>query len=64
MKAAANGALNLSVLDGWWIEGFAANPDTGWGIEPSELMDGKGDAADGDAIYPRATGRAALLRTR
>ena len=29
MKAAANGALNLSVLDGWWIEGFAANPDTG-----------------------------------
>ena len=25
MKAAANGALNLSVLDGWWIEGFAAN---------------------------------------
>ena len=51
MKAAANGALNLSVLDGWWIEGFAANPDTGWGIEPSEQMDGKGDAADGDAIY-------------
>ena len=42
MKAAANGALNLSVLDGWWIEGFAANPDTGWGIEPSEQMDGKG----------------------
>jgi glycogen phosphorylase len=51
MKAAANGALNLSVLDGWWIEGFAANADTGWGIEPSELMDGKGDAADSDAIY-------------
>jgi glycogen phosphorylase len=51
MKAAANGALNLSVLDGWWIEGFAANPDTGWGIEPSELMDGKGDTADADAIY-------------
>src|SRR5918993_316497 len=51
MKAAANGALNLSVLDGWWIEGFGANPDTGWGIVPSELMDGKGDAADGDAIY-------------
>ena len=25
MKAAANGALNLSVLDGWWIEGLAAN---------------------------------------
>jgi starch phosphorylase len=51
MKAAANGALNLSVLDGWWIEGFQASHDAGWGIEPSELMNGKGDAADADAIY-------------
>ena len=34
MKAAANGALNLSVLDGWWIEGWNANHETGWGIEP------------------------------
>ena len=51
MKAAANGALNLSVLDGWWIEGWNANHDTGWGIEPSELMDGRGDAADANAIY-------------
>jgi glycogen phosphorylase len=51
MKAAANGALNLSILDGWWIEGWTANHDTGWGIEPSELMDGRGDAADADAIY-------------
>jgi starch phosphorylase len=51
MKAAANGALNLSVLDGWWIEGFRASHDAGWGIEPSELMNGKGDAADADAIY-------------
>ena len=51
MKAAANGALNLSVLDGWWIEGFAANHDAGWGIPPSELMESKGDAADAEAIY-------------
>ena len=51
MKAAANGALNLSILDGWWIEGWNANHDTGWGIEASELMDGRGDAADADAIY-------------
>jgi starch phosphorylase len=29
MKAAANGALNLSVLDGWWLEGF--NGTNGWG---------------------------------
>ena len=31
-KAAINGVLNLSVLDGWWAEGFdGAN---GWGIVP------------------------------
>ncbi|MDQ3225317.1 MAG: alpha-glucan family phosphorylase, partial [Chloroflexota bacterium] len=51
MKAAANGALNLSILDGWWIEGFAANHDAGWGIAPSELMESKGDEADADAIF-------------
>ena len=51
MKAAANGALNLSVLDGWWIEGWEANREAGWGIEPSDLMNGKGDAADAGAIY-------------
>jgi glycogen phosphorylase len=33
-KAAINGAPNLSVLDGWWDEGFAKN--NGWGIEESE----------------------------
>ncbi len=30
MKAAANGGLNLSILDGWWCEGFAEN--RGWRI--------------------------------
>ncbi|MBI4666001.1 MAG: alpha-glucan family phosphorylase [Nitrospinae bacterium] len=30
MKASANGALNLSVLDGWWCEGYGT--DTGWAI--------------------------------
>jgi len=30
MKAAANGALNLSVLDGWWDEGYLG--DNGWAI--------------------------------
>ena len=52
MKAAANGALNLSILDGWWIEGFHASPDAGWGIEPSaELLDDKADKDDAEAIY-------------
>lgn len=51
MKAAANGALNLSILDGWWIEGFEDNPATGWGIVPSSQADGAGDVEDANAIY-------------
>lgn len=31
-KAGLNGAINLSVLDGWWAEGF--NGQNGWGIPP------------------------------
>ena len=34
MKAAANGALNLSILDGWWVEGYAQ--DNGWAIGAGE----------------------------
>lgn len=38
MKAAHNGVLNFSVLDGWWIEGCIEGV-TGWAIgpEPSEI---------------------------
>ena len=39
MKASANGGLNLSILDGWWCEGF--REDRGWSI-------GNGDAYDND----------------
>ena len=31
-KAAINGVVNLSVLDGWWAEGYRG--DNGWGITP------------------------------
>ncbi len=37
MKAAANGALNVSVLDGWWCEGHAQ--DTGWAVGSGEVYD-------------------------
>jgi starch phosphorylase len=37
MKAAANGALNLSVLDGWWDEAYAG--DNGWAIGSGEEYD-------------------------
>ncbi len=33
MKAAHNGVLNFSVLDGWWIEGWIEEV-TGWAIGP------------------------------
>jgi len=45
-KAALNGAVNLSVLDGWWAEGF--NGDNGWGIPPHHTT--YADAAERDRI--------------
>jgi glycogen phosphorylase len=37
MKAAANGRLNLSILDGWWAEGWTQ--DNGWGIPSANVQD-------------------------
>jgi starch phosphorylase len=34
MKVACNGGLNLSILDGWWVEGYAQ--DNGWAIGAGE----------------------------
>ncbi|TFC13044.1 glycosyltransferase family 1 protein [Cryobacterium algoritolerans] len=45
MKAALNGALNLSILDGWWPEYFDGK--NGWAI-PS--ADAAGDSAERDRI--------------
>jgi starch phosphorylase len=33
-KASMNGVINLSVLDGWWAEGYQG--DNGWAIAPHE----------------------------
>lgn len=50
MKAAMNGAINLSILDGWWLEGF--NGKNGWAFEGSQDPDTrKRDAADANALY-------------
>ncbi|HEX2155230.1 MAG TPA: alpha-glucan family phosphorylase [Acidimicrobiia bacterium] len=43
MKAAMNGVPNLSVLDGWWAEGFEG--DNGWAFGSTEPM-GDHEAAD------------------
>ncbi|MEO6941895.1 MAG: alpha-glucan family phosphorylase, partial [Terrimesophilobacter sp.] len=45
MKAAMNGSLNLSILDGWWAEFF--DGENGWAI-PS--ADAAGDAAERDEL--------------
>ena len=37
MKASANGGLNLSILDGWWCEGFREN--RGWRIGDGDVYD-------------------------
>jgi len=37
MKAAANGVLNMSTLDGWWAEAY--RPDYGWAIGHGEVYE-------------------------
>ncbi|ADK86044.1 alpha-glucan phosphorylase [Desulfarculus baarsii DSM 2075] len=51
MKAAANGALNLSVLDGWWAEAF--QPGIGWQIGQGEEYEDEGvqNMLEAGALY-------------
>ncbi len=51
MKAGFNGVINLSVLDGWWGEGYdGAN---GWAIKPaSEILDdGRRNVEESRSLY-------------
>lgn len=53
MKAAHNGVINFSVLDGWWIEGHIEG-FTGWsiGLSPSDIhMGGNTDRMDAEDLY-------------
>lgn len=55
MKAAHNGVLNFSVLDGWWIEGHIEG-FTGWSIGPSPTETGlieNMDTRDADDLYSK-----------
>jgi starch phosphorylase len=50
MKSAANGGLNLSVLDGWWWEAY--DGENGWAIDGSEDADEAAqDARHAQALY-------------
>ncbi len=53
MKAAHNGVPSLSILDGWWVEGYIEGV-TGWSIGRSDAEPGSGadDAADLYAKLP------------
>jgi starch phosphorylase len=49
MKAGINGTLNLSILDGWWAEGFDGH--NGWAIPSSTAEDGRRDDEDARSLY-------------
>ncbi len=51
MKAAMNGAVNVSVLDGWWDEGYVG--DNGWAIGGREQNPDEGaqDWSDAQDLY-------------
>ncbi|HVN56368.1 MAG TPA: alpha-glucan family phosphorylase [Anaerolineaceae bacterium] len=51
MKAAANAVLNLSILDGWWDEGYT--PEIGWAIGRRESYQDPEyqDQVEAEALY-------------
>lgn len=52
-KAALNGGLNVSILDGWWCEGYQADRDAGFAIgDDVELEDLVAqDKKDAESLY-------------
>ncbi|HMK12769.1 MAG TPA: alpha-glucan family phosphorylase, partial [Acidimicrobiales bacterium] len=52
MKAALNGVLNLSVLDGWWAEAYDGS--NGWAIDGDIVLDVDAqDQRHADALFDR-----------
>jgi starch phosphorylase len=51
MKAALNGVVNVSILDGWWVEGYS--PENGFAIGGDSIASGheEQDAADAEALF-------------
>ena len=51
MKAALNGGLNLSILDGWWDEWYDGN--NGWAIPSADVVDDVDhrDEIEANALY-------------
>ncbi|MCL2390871.1 MAG: alpha-glucan family phosphorylase, partial [Endomicrobia bacterium] len=53
MKAAVNGVINFSVLDGWWCEGYNAENENGWTIGSIDRYPDREyqDEVESNAIY-------------
>jgi starch phosphorylase len=51
MKAGANGALNVSILDGWWDEAY--QPQFGWAIPSGATLDRPNidDQAEAEGLF-------------
>jgi len=49
MKVVLNGAINLSVRDGWWAEAY--DPQCGWGIESPEADPDTQDHHDASVMF-------------
>jgi starch phosphorylase len=51
MKAGANGVLNVSILDGWWDEGY--RPELGWAIPSGATLERPAvdDQAEAEGLY-------------
>jgi len=57
MKAGMNGVINLSILDGWWDEGY--DGENGWGIKPAspDLDPHRRDHEEARTLYEILTDR-------
>ncbi len=51
MKVLVNGGVNLSELDGWWVEAY--NPEVGWALGDGQEHDDAPawDSIDAEALY-------------
>jgi starch phosphorylase len=52
-KAALNGGINVSVLDGWWCEAWEADRDSGFAVGDDAVLEDLAaqDKKDADALY-------------
>ncbi|HEV7681479.1 MAG TPA: alpha-glucan family phosphorylase [Pyrinomonadaceae bacterium] len=50
-KVAMNGGLNLSGLDGWWLEGYDGTNGFAVGADTTAIVDDEVDASDAESLY-------------